>query len=97
MTTPRPPDCAKPIDATVLMDYWLGILPAAEEGAVEEHLMTCDRCGDRLRETIALAEGLRTLARSGSLHVVLTSEFLAHARASGQRVREYEVPAGGSV
>ena len=62
MTTPRervPVSCAEPIDMAVLMDYWLAALPSADEDAVEEHLMTCDGCGDRLRETIALAEGLR--------------------------------------
>ncbi len=89
--------CAEPIDAATLMDYWLAALSAADEETVETHLMTCDRCGDRLRDTIALAEGLRTLARSGSLHVVLSDGFVKHASEVGQRVREYSVPAGGSV
>ena len=70
MTTPHHRSqaaCANPVDAAVLMDYWLAALPSDEEQAVEEHLMTCDSCGDRLREVIALSEGLRALARSGSL------------------------------
>jgi hypothetical protein len=79
------------------MDYWLRALPSAREDAVDEHLMACDRCGIRLRETIALAESLRTIARSGSLQVVLSDPFLEHARESGQQVRQYSPPRGGSV
>ena len=100
MTTPPgrvPVACAEPIEAAVLMDYWLAALPSAAEEAVEEHLMTCDGCGDRLREVIALAEGLRTLARSGSLQVVLSDQFVKHAGEMGQRVRQYAPPQGGSV
>jgi hypothetical protein len=89
--------CVAPIDADVLMEYWLAQLPASDEDAVEEHLMTCDNCGDRLREAIALAESLRTLARSGSLQVVISDRFLAHVREAGQRVRAYTPPAGGGV
>jgi hypothetical protein len=79
------------------MDYWLAALPAAEEEAVEEHLMTCDGCGHRLREIIALSDGLRTLARSGSLQVVISEQFVTHARESGLRVREYAPAPGESV
>ena len=61
------------------MDYWLGDLPSADDDAVEQHLMTCDACGDRLRGVIALADGLRALARSGSLHVVISDRFARHA------------------
>ena len=46
--------CSRPIDAAVLADYWLAALPSAEEEAVEEHLLSCDPCGARLREVIAL-------------------------------------------
>jgi hypothetical protein len=90
-------DCSNPIEAAVLMDYWLGALPSATEETVEQHLMTCDGCGDRLREVIALAEGLRTLARSGSLQVVVTDQFVKHAAETGLRVREYAPPSGESV
>jgi hypothetical protein len=79
------------------MDYWLATLPTPAEEAVEEHLLTCDRCGDRLREVIALAEDLRTLARSGSLQVVISDQFVKHAAETGYRVREYAPPPGGGV
>ena len=79
------------------MDYWLAALPSADEDAVEEHLMTCDECGDRLREAISLAGSLQALARSGALNVVLTDRFVEHAAATGLRVREYAPTRGGNV
>lgn len=100
MTSPhRGPniECASPVDAAVLMDYWLAALPTAAEEAVEEHLMTCDGCGNRLREVIALADGLRTVARSGSLQVVISDRFVTHARERGLRVREYAPRAGEGI
>jgi hypothetical protein len=100
MTSPhRGPngECASPVDAAVLMDYWLAALPTAAEEAVEEHLMTCDGCGNRLREVIALADGLRTVARSGSLQVVISDQLVTHARESGLRVREYAPRAGEGI
>jgi len=90
-------DCSNPVEAAALMDYWLAALPSTEEEAVEEHLMTCDRCGDRLREVIALAEGLRALARSGSLQVVISDQFVKHAVDTGLRVREYAPPRGEAI
>ena len=98
MTTPYGgTECSSPIEAAVLMDYWLAALSSPDEEAVEQHLMTCDTCGDRLREVIALAEGLRTLARSGSLLVVVSDQFVKRAAQTGLRVREYAPPPGGSV
>jgi hypothetical protein len=90
-------ECSNPLEAAVLMNYWLAALPSADEEAVEQHLMTCDGCGDRLREVIALAEGLRALARSGSLQVVISNQFVKHAAETGLRVREYAPPQGGAV
>lgn len=90
-------DCANPIDAAILADYWLGLLPEGEEEAVEEHLLACDSCGHRLREIIALADGVRRIAREGSLMMPVSEEFLQRAAAEGLRIREYAPPAGGSV
>jgi hypothetical protein len=88
---------SNPIDAAVLADYWLAALGDGEEAAAEEHLLGCDRCGERLREVIALAEGLRRLARGGSLRVVVSDAFLNRAAEEGLRIREYAPPAGGTV
>ena len=79
------------------MEYWLAALPSAAEEAIEQHLMTCDGCGARLREVIAMAEGLRALARSGSLQVVVSDQFVKHAAETGLRVREYAPPRGEGV
>jgi hypothetical protein len=93
----RPAKCTNPIEATVLADYWLAALPEAEEVTVEEHLFTCDECGARLREVVALAEALRNLTREGSLQIVVSDKFLRRAAEEGLRVRQYAPPRGGSV
>ena len=97
MTTPARAACSDPIDHAVLMDYWLALLPAGEEEVVEVHLLGCDACGDRLRDTIAMAGSLGPLARSGELPVVITDEFVRHATAAGRRVREYSAMPGESI
>lgn len=90
-------NCSNPVDAAVLADYWLAALTAYDEETVEEHLFSCDECGARLREVIALAEGIRDLAREGSLRMVVSDAFLKRASEKGLRVRQYAPPSGGSV
>jgi hypothetical protein len=89
--------CVKPLDAAVLADYWLAVLSKSEEEAVEEHLFTCDDCGARLRDVIAIAEGVRDLARQGSLLMVVSDAFVERLAEEGLHVREYTPPIGGSV
>jgi hypothetical protein len=89
--------CRAPIDPAVLADYWLGLLPAAEEETVETHLFECDACGHRLQGIIDIAEGLRALARAGSLRVVLGEDFVRHAAETGRRVRQYDFVPGQTV
>jgi hypothetical protein len=89
--------CLNPVDAAVLADYWLAALAGSEEEAVELHLLDCDQCGTRLREVIALAEGIRNLAREGSLRMVVSDSFLKRAAEAGLRIREYAPPVGGGV
>jgi len=90
-------NCLSPIDAAVLADYWLAALTKSEEETAEQHLFGCDECGARLRDVIALAQGVRKLAREGSLRMVVSDAFLKRAAAEGLRVREYAPPAGGGV
>jgi Putative zinc-finger len=92
-----PAICIKPLDAAILADYWLGMLAGAEEETVEEHLLNCDECGSRLREMIALAEGVRNLAREGALRMIVSDAFLKRAAEEGLQVREYSPPSGGGV
>lgn len=89
--------CANPLDAAVLADYWRALLDIPTEEAVEQHLLGCDLCGDRLRDVMALVEGIRDLARTGSLRMVVSDVFLERAAQGGLQVREYAPPAGGSV
>lgn len=89
--------CLQPIDAAVLADYWLALLAKPEEDAVEEHLLGCDQCSARLREVITLVDGVRRLAREGSLRMVVSEEYLKRAAQDGLRIREYAVSSGGSV
>jgi hypothetical protein len=89
--------CSNPIDAAVLTDYWLGALESRDEGPVEEHLLGCDRCAADLLDVIALADGVRDLAREGSLRMIVSDAYLRRAAEEGFRVREYAPPAGGSV
>jgi hypothetical protein len=90
-------NCPHPIDAAVLADYWLAALPGPEEEAIEEHLFMCDPCGARLREVSALAEGIRKLAREGSLRMIVSDAFLKRAAEEGLRIRQYTPPPGGEV
>lgn len=64
--------CLNPLDVAELANYWLTARTKSEEEGVEEHLFACDECGARLREGIALAEGIRTLARDGALEMIAT-------------------------
>ena len=89
--------CSTPVDTGILTDYWLGILVAEEEESIEEHLFSCDTCGIRLQEVIALADGIRNVARQGNLLRIVDDEFLKRAAGENKRVREYAPPSGGSV
>jgi hypothetical protein len=89
--------CPAPLDVALLADYWMALLPEREEEAVELHLLACDVCGERLRESIALIDGLRQLAREGSLRMVVSEAFVRAAAEQGLRVREYAPPPGGGV
>jgi hypothetical protein len=89
--------CSNPIDVVVLADYWTAALTKSEEEAVEEHLFDCDQCGARLHEVIALVDGVRKLAREGSLRMVVSDSFLKRVAQEGLRIREYALPSGGGV
>ena len=46
--------CAEPLDLAVLMDYWLGDLDADQEARVEEHILDCPACSERMGDLLAL-------------------------------------------
>jgi hypothetical protein len=80
-----------------LIAYWLGELDAAEEVRAEEHYIGCAQCSRRLEQLAALASGVRALARTSGVNMVINDEFLRRLSDDGLRVREYRVPANGSV
>jgi len=89
--------CTQPLSGATLTDYWLGILPQGDEERVEEHIFACETCSARLAEVQAMAEGLRALARAGSLMMVVSESFLKQAGGHGLHIRRYDPPQGGSV
>jgi hypothetical protein len=90
-------NCSTPVDVAVLSDYWMDKLQGPEEESIEEHLMQCDSCGERLRGVIALAEGIRRLAQTGSLRMIVSEKLLTLAEENGRKVRQYTSQPGGSV
>ncbi|HMM86395.1 hypothetical protein [Azohydromonas sp.] len=80
-----------------LVDYWLGDMDAATTEIVDEHLLHCDTCGAAFDEVVALARGVRDAFSRGLVPAVLTPGLVERLKAGGRRVREYRVPAGGSV
>jgi hypothetical protein len=94
---PAPLNCAEPLDAAVLADYWAAVLPVPDEERLEEHLLACDACAARLREVIALADGIGMLARSGSLRMIVNDAYLERAANDGIRIRAYDFLPGSRV
>ena len=88
--------CSKSLPTSTLLDYWFGEA-AADEAAVEEHLMGCRYCSSRLRSLVQLGDGIRQAARAGLVHAVLSPAFVEQLRADGLRLREYRLQPGGSV
>jgi len=89
--------CLRTLGWDLLAEYWSAELEPQREPNIEEHLLGCGLCSARLEWLVELAEGIRTLARSGELRVVLTREFVARLEREGLRVRQYAPKAGGSV
>jgi hypothetical protein len=46
----------------LIEDYLLGILPEEDEGAFEEHLLTCEVCRTKLLQTEKILDGLKHIA-----------------------------------
>jgi hypothetical protein len=89
--------CAAPLDLDSLIQYWLGELDDEHEAAVESHYSGCAACTERLEEIVALGDGVRRAFAAGLLHTFITPEFATRLKQQGLSVREYRVPAGGSV
>ena len=91
------PNCIAPIPFAALVDYWFGELPQNEEERIEEHLLGCALCSERLGDLVRLGAGISAACRSGEVPAVISPFFLQEMKQEGMRVREYCVAPGGSV
>jgi hypothetical protein len=89
--------CTTPLTQATLDDYWVADLSAAEEEAVEQHVLACAECSARLSGVVGLAEGVRAVVRGGLLRLVVTDAVLNRLAGEGLRVRQYRVTPGGGV
>lgn len=80
-----------------LLGYWLHESDDAATDAIDEHLMQCEACGERLDELIALGRGVRAALRAGAVAAVASDAFVRRLAGQGLRVREHRLPHNGSV
>jgi hypothetical protein len=89
--------CPAAIELSTLVEYWLGELDAESEADAEEHLLGCGGCTARLDDLVRLGAGVRRCFARGDVSAVLTAGFIRSLADAGWRLREYRVPANGSV
>ena len=81
-----------------LLAYWLGELDEAHELRLDEHLLACSACSERLRTIVDLGTAIRgELLRGNNFGFVLPAAFIRRIKEAGLRVREYNLEPGGSV
>jgi hypothetical protein len=91
------PTCIAPISFVELVEYWFDELAQDQEERIEEHLLGCAPCTERLGELARLGAGIRAAFRSGEVWAVVSPAFLQRMKQEGLRLREYSVSPGGSV
>lgn len=91
------PPCAAPLTLPVLLEYWFGELAPDREQPMEEHLLACNHCANRLREIVNLGSAIRSSFQRGEIAAVISLTFVEKMKVEGLRLREYAVPCGGSV
>jgi hypothetical protein len=94
MTTMR---CVMQLPLERLLGYWFGELAEADADELEIHLFDCPACHASLDELAAIADGVRALTCKGTLRTIVTDVFVARLGRAGLKLREYSVPAFGSV
>lgn len=80
-----------------LLEYWLGEVDGAREQAVDEHLIACAACSARLSTLVDLGRAIRREFLAGRCTFVTSAPFIRRLKEGGFHVREYTLPAGGSV
>jgi hypothetical protein len=89
--------CGAPIADERLLGYWLGEVAGVEENALDEHLLGCDSCSERLRKLTDLGAGVRAIVARGGVQAVITDGLLECLARRGLQIREYSVFPSGSV
>lgn len=89
--------CSMPTPLPDLLAYWAGEMDATVEETLEAHLIACGQCCARLARLVELAAAIRGQFRAGRLGAVLSAASIRHLQEAGMQVREYRLPAGGSV
>ena len=89
--------CLRPLPFETLIAWWLGELPEAEAGALEEHLLACAHCVSRGEELAVLAAGVGAAVRSGAVGLSVSAPFVERMKEAGLRLREYRLAAGETV
>lgn len=84
-------------DDAALADWLAGELDEAQGRALEEHLFDCEGCARRLESIERLTAGVAELVRRGGVATSVTRATLERAIRDGLQLREYGIPAGGSV
>ena len=89
--------CATPLPMERLIEYWFDEGARDQDSLIEEHLFGCAACGARLQQLAAISAGTKQVVAAGDFGAVLTGPFVTRLKQAGLHVREYRVPAGGSV
>ena len=93
----KSPRCIAPLGDETLLAHWLDELGAEASAHVDEHVLGCAECSERLAQIVALADGTREAFERGQVRVFVTDAFARHTAARKTRVREYRVAHNGSV
>jgi hypothetical protein len=80
-----------------LLSYWLRELAAAEELRLDEHLIACASCAERLGALVELGAAIRREASGGEVGFVASASLIDRLREKGLHVREYTLDPGGRV
>ncbi len=86
--------CASPLDYETLTAWWLG---EREDEALEQHVLGCATCSQRLEALAATAQGIRAVVKNGAIEMALTPKFLEHLKREGLRIREYPAKPGATI
>jgi hypothetical protein len=89
--------CRAPLTGEELAAYWLGELDEAVQSRADEHLLGCAACSERLAALVALGRAIRAVFAQGMVRAFVTEPFVRRLVEQGARLREYRVPANGSV